>query len=204
MHPSSYGRSVLAPASLAGVDPIFTSLNLRTILSPATHAPNTIALIRHLSVMPFLVGLGFALPQQARQTHRPNRVPCVRTGLPPRAALHPALRRRSCIWLQARDVGLEGLTPSGCVRSMAHWGGLPWPPGTVCCTRSHCGSCRAPWFPRPSSRRCFHQAEAWWPPHQRRNGLPGVSEAASTRDAHATRGGGHRPSGRWKSAAPKT
>lgn len=131
MHPSSYGRSVLAPASLAGVDPIFTSLNLRTILSPATHAPNTIALIRHLSVMPFLVGLGFALPQQARQTHRPNRVPCVRTGLPPRAALHPALRRRSCIWLQARDVGLEGLTPSGCVRSMAHWGGLPWPPGTV-------------------------------------------------------------------------
>ena len=74
---------------------------------------------------PFLAVLpehcGFAIRSQARQHGTPNRVRLLRTGRSIPAALHPALRRRSCFHLWSFSDKLPvGLTPPDIVSFQAH------------------------------------------------------------------------------------
>ena len=57
-------------------------------------------------------GSGFTSRSQARQLHRPNRVPLVRTGRSPPVAPHPVSPRRSYGRLQSKSFDRKGLSPS--------------------------------------------------------------------------------------------
>jgi len=73
-------------------------------------------------------GSGFAHRSQARQLHRPNRVPLVRTGRSPPVAPHPVSRRRSYGRLQSKSFDRKGLSPSRpCALSGARAGAVSAP-----------------------------------------------------------------------------